>query len=92
MVSKKNILAINSVQKRSITIQTNYVLPIIRMNEKTLKFANIEVNKKEFHKSTQSIDLNLVDMNKKGISNKIKHSDDCFKYFIGYKVDDVVRP
>ena len=92
MVSKKNILAINSVQKRSITIQTNYVLPIIRMNEKTLKFANIEVNKKEFHKSTQSIDLNLVDMNKKGISNKIKHSDDCFKYFIGYKVDDIVRP
>ena len=92
MVSKKNILAINSVQKRSITIQTNYVLPIIRMNEKTLKFANIEVNKKEFHKSTQSIDLNLVDMNKKGISNKIKHSDDCFKYFIGYKEDDIVRP
>ena len=92
MVSKKNILAINSVQKRSITIQTNYVLPIIRMNEKTLKFDNIEVNKKEFHKSTQSIDLNLVDMNKKGISNKIKHSDDCFKYFIGYKVDDIVRP
>ena len=92
MVSKKNILAINSVQKRSITIQTNYVLPIIRMNEKTLKFANIEVNKEEFHKSTQSIDLNLVDMNKKGISNKIKHSDDCFKYFIGYKVDDIVRP
>ena len=46
------------------------------MNEKTLKFDNIEVNKKEFHKSTQSIDLNLVDMNKKGISNKIKHSVD----------------
>ena len=62
------------------------------MNEKTLKFDNIEVNKKEFHKSTQSIDLNLVDMNKKGISNKIKHSDDCFKYFIGYKVHDIVRP
>ena len=41
------------------------------MNEKTLKFDNIEVNKKEFHKSTQSIDLNLVDMNKKEYLTKL---------------------
>ena len=29
------------------------------MSEKTLKFNNIRVNKKEFHKSKQAINLNL---------------------------------
>ena len=29
------------------------------MNEKTLKFNNIKVNKKEFHKFKQAIDLDL---------------------------------
>ena len=30
------------------------------MSEKTIKFKNIKVNKKEFHKSKQPIDLSLV--------------------------------
>ena len=30
------------------------------MNEKTLKFNNIKVNKKEFHKSKQAIDLHSI--------------------------------
>ena len=30
------------------------------MSEKTLKFNNIKVNKKEFHKSKQAIDLDSV--------------------------------
>ena len=29
---------------------------IIRMSEKTLKFENVRVNKKEFHKSKQPIE------------------------------------
>ena len=41
------------------------------------------VNKKEFHKSKQPI--NLV------ISNKFKYNDDGFKYLIGYKGDDTVK-
>ena len=61
------------------------------MSEKTLKFDNIEVNKKEFHPSKQAIDLNLVDINIV-ISDKFKHSDKGFKYFIGYKDDNIVRP
>ena len=32
------------------------------MSEKTLKFDNITVNKKEFHKSKQPIDLELVNV------------------------------
>ena len=48
--------------------------------------------KKEFHKSKQSIDLSLVDTTKIVISDKCKHSDHGFKYFIGYKEDDIVKP
>ena len=46
---------------------------------------NIAINKKEFHKSKQQIDLNLVDTNKIEIFDKFKHSDDGFKYFFGCK-------
>ena len=62
------------------------------MSKKTLKFDDIEVDKKEFHKCKQLINLNLVNINSILISDKFKHSDDAFKYFIGYKKDDIVRP
>ena len=52
------------------------------MSEKTLKFDNIKVNKREFHKSKQSIDLGLVNVDQIVESDKFKHSDDGFKYFI----------
>ena len=48
------------------------------MSEKTLKFDNIRVYKKEFHKSKQPIDLDLI-----VVSDKVKHNDCGFKYFIG---------
>ena len=54
------------------------------MSEKTLKFNNIRVNKKEFHKSKQAIDLDLVNVDQIVVSDKFKHSDESFKYFIGY--------
>ena len=59
---------------------------------KTIKFDNIEVNKKEFHKSKQSIDLNSVNLYQILISDKFKHSDDGFKDFIVYEEDDIVKP
>ena len=62
------------------------------MSEKTLKFINVEVNKKEFHDSKQPIALNLIDINKTVISEKFKHSDDGSTYFIGYKDNDIIRP
>ena len=34
------------------------------MNEKTLKFNNIKINKKEFHKSKQTNDLDSITINK----------------------------
>ena len=54
------------------------------MSEKTLKFDNIRVNKKEFHKSKQPIDLMSVNVDQIVLSDKFKHSDEGFKYLIGY--------
>ena len=64
------------------------------MSEKTLKFGNIVVNKKEFHASKQAIALNSVKAGKILVSYKFKHSDDGFKYFVGYlhDDDDEIRP
>ena len=62
------------------------------MGEKTLKFDNIRVNKKEFHKSKQPIDLDLINVDQIVVSDKFKHSDDGFKYFIGYKEGEIVKP
>ena len=39
-----------------------FFLSIRKMNEKTLKFENIRVNKKEFHKSKQPVDLASVNV------------------------------
>ena len=64
----------------------------IRMSETTWKLNNIRVNKKGFHKSKQPIELDFVNINQIVISDKFKHSDDGFKYFIGYKEDEIVKP
>ena len=62
------------------------------MSEKTLNFDNIKVNKKEFHKFKQSVDLDLINVDQIVVSDKFKHSDDGFKYFIGYKEGEIVKP
>ena len=62
------------------------------MSEKTLKFDNVRVNKKGCYKSKQPIDLDLVNLDEIVIFDKFKHSDDGFKYFIGYKKDEIVKP
>ena len=62
------------------------------MSEKTLKFDNIRLNKKEFHKSKQPINLDLVNGDQRVISDTFKHSDDGFKYFIGYREGEIVKP
>ena len=62
------------------------------MSGNTLKFNNIRVNKKEFHKSKQAIDLSLVTVDQIVASDKFKHSADGFKYFIGYQEGKNVKP
>ena len=64
----------------------------IKMGEKTLKFNNIKVNKKEFHKSKQVIELDLVDTGKIVVPDRFRHSEEGFKYFIGYQGNEIVKP
>ena len=56
------------------------------MSEKTLKSNNIRVDKKEFHKSKQPIEIMYNE-----IMKKFKHSDEGFKYFIGYQKGEIVK-
>ena len=44
----------------------------IEMSERTLKFNDVKVNKKEFHASKQRIALNLVIINKIVVSDKLR--------------------
>ena len=62
------------------------------MSEKTLKLNNIKINKKEFHKSKQAIDLGSVDTDKIVVSDKFRHSEEGQKYFIGYQEGEIVKP
>ena len=62
------------------------------MGEITLEFDNIRVNKKEIHKSKQPIDLTSVNGDQIVVSDKFKHSDEGFKYFIGYQEDEIFKP
>ena len=52
------------------------------MSKKTLKFNNIIVNKKKFHRSKEPIDLMSVDLDQIVVSHKFKHNDEGFKYFV----------
>ena len=61
------------------------------MSEKTLKFNNIRVNKKLFHKHKQPIDLMSVHVDQIVVSDKFKHSDKGFKYFIGYQESEIFK-
>ena len=64
----------------------------IKLSGETFKFDNIKLNKKEFHESKQPIDLDLVNIDQTVVSDKFKHSDDGFKYFITYKEGEIVKP
>ena len=70
----------------------SFTLASIRRSEKTLKFNSIRVNKKEFQKSKQPIDLDLVNIDQTVASDKFKHGDDGFKHFIFCQGDEIVKP
>ena len=48
------------------------------MSEKTLTFNNIKINKKEFHKSKQAIDLDSITTDKIVVCDKLRHSEDGY--------------
>ena len=61
------------------------------MSKKALKFNDIRLNKKEFHKSKQPIDLMSVNVDQIVISGKCKHNNEGFKYFIGSQTGKIVK-
>ena len=62
------------------------------MSEKTLKFNNIRLNKKEFHKSKKQIYLLSVNLDQMVVSYEFKHNGEGFKHFIGYLDGEIVKP
>ena len=60
------------------------------MSEKTLKFNNIRLNKKEFHKSKESTDLFSVNVYQIVVPDKSKHNNESFKHVIGYQKGEIV--
>ena len=61
------------------------------MSGNSLKFNNIRLNQKEFHKSNHLIELNSVSTDQIIVSDKFKHSNEGFKHFIGYKEGEIVQ-
>ena len=61
------------------------------MIEKALKFNNIRLNKKEFHKSKEPIDLLSVNVDQVVVSNKFERNNEVFKQFIGYQEGEFVK-
>ena len=61
------------------------------MSEKTLKFNNIKLNKKEFHKSKKPINLMSVNADQILVSDKFKHNNKGFKYFTGYQEGVIIK-
>ena len=61
------------------------------MGVEILKYNNIKMGQKSFHKLKEPIDLLSVDTDIV-VSYKFKHNDEGFKYFISYLKDEIVRP
>ena len=62
------------------------------MSKKRQKFSNIKLNKKEFHKSKERIDLLPAGLDQIVVSYKFKHNYEGFKNFIGYLEGGIVKP
>ena len=53
----------------------------------------LELTKKSFiNLRISAIDLDLVNVDQIVVPGKFKHNDDGFKYFIGYKEGEIVKP
>ena len=62
------------------------------MSQKTLRFNNVELNKKEFHRSKEPIDSLSVDVDQIVVSYKFEYNNQSFKHFIGYSKGEIVKP
>ena len=73
------------VQYKKDALKDNYIfVPCLVQNvgEITIEFDNIRVNEKEFHKPKQPINLMWVNVDQIVASDKCKHCDEGYKYFM----------
>ena len=62
------------------------------MSEKNpLKFNNIRLNKDEFRKPKEPIDLLPANVDQIVVSDKFKHNNEGFQVFIGYQEGEIVK-
>ena len=78
------------IYKLKINIQK--LKPYIKMDEKCTKFDYIETEEYEFHQHKNLISRSDIDINKLLISNKHPFGKKDFKYLIGYKDVEKIRP
>ena len=62
------------------------------MSEKSLKFNNIRLNKKDFHKSKEPLDLLSVKVDQIVVSDKFKHNNEGFKRVISCLEGEIFKP
>ena len=64
------------------------------MNRKNINFDNKNIKTSDFYNKNKKIfNVDYIDVNKILISKKEKYGEyNSFKYFIGYKDNDIIRP
>ena len=62
------------------------------MGKKIIKFEDIEIEQYKFYKHNSPISINEIDIHEIVVSNKLPFGKQDFKYFIGYKDDQKIRP
>ena len=63
------------------------------MNGKNINFANKKIKKSDFYKNEKVFHIDDVDVYKILVSKKeLYGTKNALKYFIGYNVNDVIRP
>ena len=62
------------------------------MDKKIIKFNNIIIEEYKLYQNENTILINDIDLKKIVVSNKLPFSKPHFKYFIGYKDAEKIRP
>ena len=66
--------------------------PYIKMDKKVIEFDDTETEEYKFHQYKSPILINKIGINKIVVSYKFPFSKHDFKYFIGYKDKNEIRP
>ena len=62
------------------------------MKKSIIKFGNIIIEKQKFHQNKRPISIKNIGINKIRVPNNASFGKKCFKYFIGYKDAQKIRP